>query len=175
MSMPDPVAVFRIEAAELLEQIETGLLDLTHRLNDKDQIDAVFRGLHTLKGSGAMFGFDALAAYPHHCETAFHRVRKGEKPATSELVAAVLAAQDHMRALIENPTDDHGEIGERLLAQLRLAVEGDAPVAVPAAASAAPAKAAAAVSVTTLMTSAASRTTFCSPPMGTSVPPTGKL
>ena len=42
MSMPDPVAVFRIEAAELLEQIETGLLDLTHRLNDKDQIDAVF-------------------------------------------------------------------------------------------------------------------------------------
>ena len=144
MSMPDPVAVFRIEAAELLEQIETGLLDLTHRLNDKDQIDAVFRGLHTLKGSGAMFGFDALAAFTHHCETAFDRVRKGEKPATSELVAAVLAAQDHMRALIENPTDDHGEIGERLLAQLRLAVEGDAPVAVPAAASAAPATAAAA-------------------------------
>ncbi|KQV38086.1 MULTISPECIES: chemotaxis protein CheA [unclassified Rhizobium] len=141
MSMPDPVAVFRIEAAELLEQIETGLLDLTHRLNDKDQIDAVFRGLHTLKGSGAMFGFDALAAFTHHCETAFDRVRKGEKPATSELVAAVLAAQDHMRALIENPTDDHGEIGERLLAQLRLAVEGDAPA--PVAASAAPVETAA--------------------------------
>ncbi|WP_075289504.1 chemotaxis protein CheA [Pararhizobium arenae] len=135
MSMPDPVAVFRIEAAELLEQIETGLLDLTHRLNDKDQIDAVFRGLHTLKGSGAMFGFDALAAFTHHCETAFDRVRKGEKPATSELVAAVLAAQDHMRALIENPTDDHGDIGERLLAQLRHAVEGgDAPAAVVASA-----------------------------------------
>ncbi|MDQ0321475.1 two-component system chemotaxis sensor kinase CheA [Pararhizobium capsulatum DSM 1112] len=140
--MTDPVAVFRIEAAELLEQIETGLLDLTYRLNDKDQIDAVFRGLHTLKGSGAMFGFDALAAFTHHCETAFDRVRKGEKPATSELVAAVLAAQDHMRALIENPTDDHGAIGEVLLAQLRQAVEGDAPVAeaMPAVVIAAPAK-----------------------------------
>ncbi len=128
MSMPDPIAVFRTEAAELFEQIESGLLDLTHRLNDKDQIDAVFRGLHTLKGSGAMFGFDALAAFTHHCETAFDRVRKGEKPATSELIAAVLAAQDHMRALVDRPTDDHGNIGEVLLAQLQRAVEGGAPV-----------------------------------------------
>jgi two-component system chemotaxis sensor kinase CheA len=132
MSMTDPIAVFRMEAAELFEQIESGLLDLTHRLDDKDQIDAVFRGLHTLKGSGAMFGFDALAAFTHHCETAFDRVRKGEKPATSELIAAVLAAQDHMRALVERPTDDHGNIGEVLLAQLQRAVEGDAPVAAPA-------------------------------------------
>ncbi len=127
MNVLDPVAVFRMEAAELFEQIESGLLDLTHRLNDKDQIDAVFRGLHTLKGSGAMFGFDALAAFTHHCETAFDRVRKGEKPATSELVAAVLAAQDHMRALVDRPTDDHGDIGEILLARLQRAVEGDVP------------------------------------------------
>ncbi|WP_428425944.1 chemotaxis protein CheA [Pararhizobium sp.] len=132
MNMTDPIAVFRMEAAELFEQIESGLLDLTHRLDDKDQIDAVFRGLHTLKGSGAMFGFDALAAFTHHCETAFDRVRKGEKPATSELIAAVLAAQDHMRALVDRPTDDHGNIGDILLSQLQRAVEGDAPVVAPA-------------------------------------------
>ena len=77
MSFPDPIAVFRTEAAELLEQIEAGLLDLNVNLGDKDQVDAVFRGLHTLKGSGAMFGFEALAAFTHHCETAFDRVRKG--------------------------------------------------------------------------------------------------
>lgn len=129
--MTDPIAVFRMEAAELFEQIESGLLDLTHRLDDRDQIDAVFRGLHTLKGSGAMFGFDALAAFTHHCETAFDRVRKGEKPATSELIAAVLAAQDHMRALVDRPTDDHGNIGDILLSQLQRAVEGDAPVTAP--------------------------------------------
>ncbi|WP_421580205.1 Hpt domain-containing protein, partial [Shinella sp. M31] len=68
MSNPDPISVFRTEAAELLEQIESGLLDLTRSLDDRDQIDAVFRGLHTLKGSGAMFGFEALAAFTHHCE-----------------------------------------------------------------------------------------------------------
>ncbi|MBP1843170.1 two-component system chemotaxis sensor kinase CheA [Rhizobium petrolearium] len=124
MSFPDPIAVFRTEAAELLEQIEAGLLDLNVNLGDKDQVDAVFRGLHTLKGSGAMFGFDALAAFTHHCETAFDRVRKGEVPATQELVTAVLEAKDHMRALIETPAGDHEAASEVLLANLRAAVEG---------------------------------------------------
>ncbi|KAA0700937.1 chemotaxis protein CheA [Neorhizobium sp. P12A] len=137
MSSPDPIAVFRTEAAECLEQIEAGLLDLTHRLDDKALIDAVFRGLHTLKGSGAMFGFDALAAFTHHCETAFDRVRKGEVPATSELVAAVLNAQDHMRALVDDPTGDHGATSERLLAQLHAAVGAKGEAAKPAQAAAA--------------------------------------
>lgn len=118
MTTLDPIQVFRTEAAELFEQIEGGLLDLLHDLSDQAQIDAVFRGLHTLKGSGAMFGFEALAAFTHHCETAFDRVRKGEVPATSELVAAVLEAQDHMRALVDNPGAACQETGERLLAKL---------------------------------------------------------
>ncbi|MHC2453639.1 two-component system chemotaxis sensor kinase CheA [Rhizobium leguminosarum] len=148
MSTLDPVAVFRTEAAECLEAIEAGLLDLTHQLDNKDLVDAVFRGLHTLKGSGAMFGFEALAAFTHHCETAFDRVRKGEVAATSELVAAVLAAQDHMRALVDQPDADHGDTGHKLLAQLQAAVGGKqaaaaaAPAAVPttAAGREAPAK-----------------------------------
>ncbi|MBB4217249.1 two-component system chemotaxis sensor kinase CheA [Rhizobium sp. BK212] len=135
MSTIDPVAVFRMEAAECLEAIEAGLLDLTHQLDNRDLVDAVFRGLHTLKGSGAMFGFEALAAFTHHCETAFDRVRKGEVAATSELVAAVLAAQDHMRALVDQPDADHGDTGHKLLAQLQAAVGGKAAaVAAPAVA-----------------------------------------
>ena len=126
MNTNDPVEIFRTEAAELLEQIEQGLLDMAHRLDEQSLIDAVFRGLHTLKGSGAMFGFDALAAFTHHCETAFDRVRKGQAPATQELVAAVLAARDHMRALVEEPDQDHGAEGARLLQQLQRAVDGAA-------------------------------------------------
>ncbi|MBX5164023.1 MULTISPECIES: chemotaxis protein CheA [unclassified Rhizobium] len=137
MSTLDPVAVFRTEAAECLEAIEAGLLDLTHQLDNKDLVDAVFRGLHTLKGSGAMFGFEALAAFTHHCETAFDRVRKGEVAATSELVAAVLAAQDHMRALVDQPDADHGDTGSTLLAQLQAAVGGkETPTAAAPAAAA---------------------------------------
>ena len=122
MSEQDPVAAFRVEAEELLEEIERGLLDLGHRLDDKALVDAVFRGLHTLKGSGAMFGFDALAGFTHHCETAFDRVRKGLAPATAELVVVILSAQDHMRALLNGdaPTAD----GDAIIARLQAAIDG---------------------------------------------------
>jgi two-component system chemotaxis sensor kinase CheA len=131
----DPVAIFRQEAQDLLEQVEQGLLDLAERPDDLELVNAVFRALHTLKGSGAMFGFDALAAFTHHCETAFDRVRKGEAPASPELISAVLAAQDHMRALAEGREAPAAD-GEALLARLHAALEGAgeaAPAAPPAA------------------------------------------
>jgi two-component system, chemotaxis family, sensor kinase CheA len=134
MNNLDPIAVFRTEAAEQLEVIEAGLLDLTRNLDDKAQIDAVFRGLHTLKGSGSMFGFDQLAAFTHHCETAFDRVRKGEAPATSELIAAVLDAQGHMQALLDQPNGDHDAMSTRLLDQLHRAVGREAHGSTPPAA-----------------------------------------
>lgn len=128
----DPIAAFRVEAGELLEQIEQGLLDLGHRLDDRDLVDAVFRGLHTLKGSGAMFGFDALANFTHHCETAFDRVRKGLAPATQELVAVILSAQDHMRALVDGDGKGLEATGDAILARLQAAIDGaeGAPAAV---------------------------------------------
>ncbi len=152
MNTMDPIQVFRTEAAELFEQIESGLLDLLHDLSDQDQIDAVFRGLHTLKGSGAMFGFEALAAFTHHCESAFDRVRKGEVQATSELIAAVLEAQDHMKALVDKPNGDHDDMSQTLLAKLHAAVggkNGHAATSQPTAAAAVPATVAAARTAST--------------------------
>jgi two-component system chemotaxis sensor kinase CheA len=135
MSSADPVEIFRVEAQELLEQIEQGLLDLSHAPGDKELVAAVFRALHTLKGSGAMFGFDALAGFTHHCETAFDRVRKGEVKATPDLVAAVLNAMDHMRALAEGRPCD-ATVGDALLVELErvVAAAGGAPTTASAAA-----------------------------------------
>lgn len=132
MSQNDPVAAFRVEAGEVLEQVEQGLLDLGHRLDDHELIDAVFRGLHTLKGSGAMFGFDALASFTHHCETAFDRVRKNLTPATPQLIAVILSAQDHMRALIEGDATERKAEGDAILAKLQAALDG-APAPTPTA------------------------------------------
>lgn len=134
MSGGDPIAAFRVEAGDLLDQIEQGLLDLTHRLEDRDLIDAVFRGLHTLKGSGAMFGFDALASFTHHCETAFDRVRKGLAPATQGLVAVILSAKDHMRALVDGDGTGLEAAGAAILAELQREVEAAAGNPVVAAA-----------------------------------------
>jgi two-component system chemotaxis sensor kinase CheA len=134
----DPAAAFRVEAGELLEQIEQGLLDLGHRLDDRALVDEVFRGLHTLKGSGAMFGFDARANFTHHCETAFDRVRKGLAPATEELVAVILSAKDHMRALLEGDGAGVEPAGEAILARLQAAIDlsGQAQAPAPEAAAA---------------------------------------
>ncbi|MGK6322942.1 chemotaxis protein CheA [Sphingomonas sp. DT-51] len=142
MSGEDPTAVFRVEAAELLDQVEQALLDLAHRLDDAPLIDAVFRGLHTLKGSGAMFGFDALAAFTHHCESAFDRVRKGRVRATPALVAAILTACDHMRGLVEG--NAAVAEGASILARLADAVDADAnaPAPTPGDTAVAPAAAA---------------------------------
>lgn len=135
MSGSDPVAAFRLEAAELLDGVEAALLDLTHDPANRPLIDAVFRGLHTLKGSGAMFGFEALAGFTHHCETAFDRVRKGKAEATRALIDVVLSARDHMAALID-AGDGHDPAleaaGDTILAALARAVASDGSTATPA-------------------------------------------
>lgn len=133
MSANDPIAAFRIEAGELLDQVEHDLLDLGHRLDDKELVDAVFRGLHTLKGSGAMFGFDALAAFTHHCESAFDRVRKGLVPATTDLVGVILSAKDHMRALVHGDGRGLEAAGEAILARLQAAIDAASGASAPAA------------------------------------------
>ena len=131
MSGQDPIEAFRIEAGELLEATEQALLDLSHDLTSRELIDTVFRGMHTLKGSGAMFGFDALAAFTHHCETAFDRVRKGQARASAELVALTLSAMDHMRTLIDQPNGDGVESESAdLLAGLQALLDGEGAAAV---------------------------------------------
>jgi two-component system chemotaxis sensor kinase CheA len=134
MSEDDPVAAFRVEAADLLDQVERALLDLAGDLTSSALVDEVFRGLHTLKGSGAMFGFEALARFTHHCETAFDRVRKGKAEASQALIGVVLSARDHMQALIDVGTQGDPMLetaGDAILAALEKAVADGEGVAIP--------------------------------------------
>ncbi|KQX35236.1 chemotaxis protein CheA [Devosia sp. Root436] len=133
MSFPDPTETFRQEARELLEQLELGLLDLEQNPANDDLINSTFRALHTIKGSGAMFGFTAVAAFVHEFETAFDKVRKGQTQATSELIAVALDAKDHIHKLIEQP-DAPQAGGETILDALRIVIAaaedgGESPAA----------------------------------------------
>lgn len=142
MNISDPSETFRQEARELLDQLEAGLLDLEQDPSNSDLINSTFRALHTIKGSGAMFGFTAVAEFVHDFETAFDRVRKGESEANTALIGVALDAKDHIHQLIENPDEPH-EGGAEILKALRAIVDGGAveahvePVAVPVAAPAA--------------------------------------
>ncbi|WBL80269.1 chemotaxis protein CheA [Bradyrhizobium xenonodulans] len=132
MNAMDPTEVFRQEASELFEVLEGALLDLGQRPDDRELVDSAFRALHTIKGSGAMFGFDKVASFTHEFETAFDRVRKGEIKPTQELISVALAAKDYIRALIEDPQSTDDVIGEAILADLKRFVFPDqaaAPVA----------------------------------------------
>jgi two-component system chemotaxis sensor kinase CheA len=129
MSAMDPTEVFRQEASELFEVLEGALLDLGLRPDDRELVDSAFRALHTIKGSGAMFGFDKVASFTHEFETAFDRVRKGEIKPTQELISVALAAKDYIRALIEDPQSTDDIIGDGILDDLKRFVFSDQPAA----------------------------------------------
>ncbi|AWB06578.1 chemotaxis protein CheA (plasmid) [Azospirillum humicireducens] len=118
MSSADPGQVFREEAAELLADLETALLQLEQNPDDREPLDTAFRALHTIKGSGSMFGFEAAASFTHHLESAFDRMRKGELTATPAMIGIALAAKDHIRILIDDPANADTAAGERILARL---------------------------------------------------------
>jgi len=92
---------FLDEAQELLTALESSLLELERNPKDSELIDQVFRALHTIKGSGAMFGFDQIADFTHDIETVFDLVRDGEIPVTKELITLTLTARDQIQALVD--------------------------------------------------------------------------
>ncbi len=94
---------FYNEAKELLPELEEALLELEQSPGDADLVHRVFRALHTLKGSGIMFGFQEVGDLAHELETVFDRVRNGEFEADKGLLDAALRGKDHINALLYNP------------------------------------------------------------------------
>lgn len=141
------IATYREEAGELLAELETSLLDLEETPDDDDLINRVFRAMHTIKGSGAMFGFDDIAAFTHEVETVFDLVRNGKMAVTKELLDLTLKSRDHITTLlaasVEGAEIDNAA-GDALIAGLRGLVAptkaGESPPEdVPSAAANAPA------------------------------------
>lgn len=93
---------FREEAYELLAELETSLLELEENPEDKEVVSRVFRAMHTIKGSGAMFGFDAIAEFTHEVETAFDMVREDKVSVTSELINVTLSARDQILTMLDS-------------------------------------------------------------------------
>ncbi|MGX9365852.1 chemotaxis protein CheA [Desulfoplanes sp. PS50] len=101
--------VYREEATELLAELETALLELEEHPEDTDLIGRVFRAMHTIKGSGAMFGFDVIAEFTHDVETVFDMVRSGEIAVTKPLLDLTFAARDHIALLLDDEQANSGE------------------------------------------------------------------
>jgi two-component system chemotaxis sensor kinase CheA len=113
---------FQEEARELLTELESALLELDQKRDDHDVVGRAFRALHTIKGSGAMFGFDNIAGFAHNLETAFDRLRNGQLAATADLINLTLAAGDQIKTMLDEAdgrgTVDHGRSAS-ILTELR--------------------------------------------------------
>jgi two-component system, chemotaxis family, sensor kinase CheA len=119
---------YKVEAYELLAELETSLLELEQAPADADLVDRVFRAMHTIKGSGAMFGFDAIAEFTHDVESVYDRVREGRIPVTTDLVNLSLRARDHIKSMLDNDHDPSAvdpHEGAALLAGFRALLSGD--------------------------------------------------
>ncbi|MFN9262360.1 MAG: chemotaxis protein CheA [Acidobacteriota bacterium] len=89
------------EARDLLSDLEAALLQLENDPEDQETIGSVFRAMHTIKGSGAMFGFDAVANFTHNIESVYELVRSGGLLVSPALISLTLRARDHILHLLE--------------------------------------------------------------------------
>jgi len=92
---------FREEAYELLNNLEASLLELEELPDNAEEISAVFRAMHTIKGSAAMFGFQQISNFAHEVETVLDLLREGTLEVTPRLISLTLEARDHIRSLLE--------------------------------------------------------------------------
>ncbi len=92
--------VFFQEAEEHLATLEATLLALENTPDDSDLLNALFRAAHSIKGSGATFGYDAVAKFTHTMESLLDRMRGGAVPASRERLEVVLESVDMLRELL---------------------------------------------------------------------------
>ena len=100
MNIDEALPTFFAESAELLREMETDLLACTAAAPGADDVNRIFRGAHTLKGSAGLFGFEYIVAFVHEVEACLDRVRLGKAVLDSELASVLLECNDHVEKLL---------------------------------------------------------------------------
>ena len=95
------IEVYRQEAEELLAEIEETVLEIEENPEDKEAINRLFRAVHTIKGSGAMFGYDEIVEFTHTLEAVLDRVRDNIFTITKDLIDLILRSSDHIKYILD--------------------------------------------------------------------------
>ncbi len=150
--------VFFEEAGENLETMEQMLLNLDLETADDEELNAIFRCAHSVKGGAATFGFADVAELTHQMETLLDKLRRHELTPTAAMVDVLLQSGDALKAqLARHQGNGAGAVDtSALLATIRgqlggpgaapaapapVVVAAPAPTPAPAAVTAAPAAA----------------------------------
>ncbi len=133
--------VFFEEAGENLENMEQLLLELDIESADDEELNAIFRCAHSIKGGAATFGFSDVAELTHQMETLLDKLRRHELTPTAPMVDVLLQSGDALKAMLGRHQGSGADAVDttELLFNIRAMVSGEAPpvaVAAPPAASA---------------------------------------
>ncbi|MBB5205883.1 two-component system chemotaxis sensor kinase CheA [Inhella inkyongensis] len=138
--------VFFEEAGENLDNMEQLLLNVNVEAADDEELNAIFRCAHSIKGGAATFGFADVAELTHIMETLLDKLRRHELQPTTQMVDILLQSGDALRGLLARhagTSTDQVE-SEGLVASIKTLVDGGtlagaAPAPAPKAAAPAPA------------------------------------
>jgi two-component system chemotaxis sensor kinase CheA len=97
MDLSQFTQAFFVEAIELLAEMEQLLLDLDVEAPDSEQLNAIFRAAHSIKGGAATFGFTALTNTTHVLETLLDRARHGQLRLSGSMIDAFLETKDALQ------------------------------------------------------------------------------
>jgi two-component system chemotaxis sensor kinase CheA len=97
MDLSQFTQAFFVEAIELLAQMEQLLLELDLEQPDNEQLNAIFRAAHSIKGGAATFGFSALTETTHLLETLLDRARHGQLRLSGPMIDAFLETKDALQ------------------------------------------------------------------------------
>jgi two-component system chemotaxis sensor kinase CheA len=93
--------VYFEESFEGLDMMESGLLNMDPGTVDLEEINAIFRAAHSIKGGGGTFGFSDISNFTHLVETLLDEMREGTRPVTEELVNTLLRSIDTLRDMLK--------------------------------------------------------------------------
>ncbi|MDO9226851.1 MAG: chemotaxis protein CheA [Pseudomonadota bacterium] len=123
---------FLMEAGELLSQVDNKLVELEKRPGDKELLNDIFRGFHTIKGGAGFLNAENLVALCHRTENLFDKLRNLELKLSPELMDIIMAATGSVRdmfgALAQASQPQAAD--SALIARLEAALHGQ-PAAVP--------------------------------------------
>ncbi|MBC6500631.1 chemotaxis protein CheA [Citrobacter freundii] len=137
MDISDFYQTFFDEADELLADMEQHLLDLVPEAPDSEQLNAIFRAAHSIKGGAGTFGFTILQETTHLMENLLDEARRGEMQLNADIINLFLETKDIMQEQLdaykssEEPDAASFEYICNALRQLALEAKGEtAPLVV---------------------------------------------
>lgn len=89
------------EATDNVASIEEALFELENDPENKEIIERLFRSMHTIKGGGAMFGFNDLSNFTHNLETIYDHIRNDKIKVTKDIISLTFESLDYIRLLLE--------------------------------------------------------------------------